>query len=180
MALTKLNYTGQGTIPDASLPTIPIGKIPTITAAKMPTDSILQVKKVTWTSEFQSGSTTFVDISNGTFSFTPLSASSTLKITPFLHIYLGRGGSTYVGGAFQILHNGSAIEVPYQEQYRKVAGSSTAIFQLPHSFSNYVASANTNARTIKVQGKCGYSSSEFLVNKGGNYTSHIEVMEIKG
>jgi len=172
MALTKLNYTGQGTIP--------IAKIPTITAAKMPSDTILQVKKVTWTSQTQITTQTFTDVVDGTFSFTPLSASSTLKITPFLHIYLGKGGSTEVGGAFQIVHNGSVIEAPYQEQYRKKAGSGTAIFQLPHSFSHYVASANTNARVIKAQGRCLFTGSEWLVNKGTNYTSHIEVMEIAG
>tara|TARA_R110001632_G_scaffold211188_1_gene336579 strand:- start:686 stop:1180 length:495 start_codon:yes stop_codon:yes gene_type:complete len=164
MALTKLNYTGQGVLPTTS----------------MPTGSVLQVKKVTWTSQTQITTQTFTDVVDGTFSFTPLSASSTLKISPFLHIYLGKGGSTEVGGAFQIVHNGSVIEVPNQEQYRKVAGSGTAIFQLPHSFSHYVASANTNARVIKAQGRCLLSGSEWLVNKGTNYTSHIEVMEIKG
>ena len=140
--------------------------------------TILQVKKVTWTAEFQSTSTSFTDITPATLSFTPVSASSTLKISCFFHIYLGKGGSTNVGGSFQILHNGSAIEAPDTEQYKKQAGSGTAINQLPHSFSNYVASGNTNARTIKAQGKCLFSGSEFLVNKGGTYTSHIEVMEV--
>ena len=41
MALTKLNYTGQGTIPIAS--------IPTITGAKMPTGSVLQTVSNTFT-----------------------------------------------------------------------------------------------------------------------------------
>ena len=172
MALTKLNYTGQGTIPIAS--------IPTITAAKMPTDSILQVKKVTWTAQTQITTQTFTDVVDGTFSFTPLSASSTLKISPFLHIYLGRGGSTEVGGAFQMVHNGSVIEAPNVEQYRKVAAEGTAIYQLPHSFTHYVASGNTNARVIKAQGRCLLTTSEWLVNKNAEYTSHIEVMEIAG
>lgn len=156
MALTKLNFSA------------------------MPSDTILQVKKVTWTTETQNTTTSFADVTNGTFSFTPLSASSTLKITAFLHIYLGKGSSTEVGGSFQIVHNGVALEAPDTEQYRKVAASGTAIFQLPHSFSNYVTAGNTNARTIKVQGRAKLSASEFLVNKGGAYTSHIEVMEIKG
>jgi len=172
MALTKLNYTGQGTIP--------IANIPTITSAKMPSDTILQVKKVTWTTQFETAATTFTDITQATLSFTPTMANSTLKITALFHVYLGKGGSTEVGGAFQMLHNGSVVEATYQEEYRKKAGSGTAILQLPHVFSNYVASGNTNARTIKAQTRCLFIESEILVNKGGNYTSHIEVMEIKG
>lgn len=164
MALTKLNFGGQPIIP----------------SSKMPSNTILQVKKVTWSNETQDTTQSFTDITNGTLSFTPLSANSTLKITAFLHIYLGKGGSTEVGGSFQIVHNGVALEAPDTEQYRKVAGSGTAIFQLPHVFSNYVAAGNTNARTIKVQGRSKLSASEYLVNKGSAYTSHIEVMEIAG
>ena len=172
MALTKLNYTGQGTIP--------IANIPTITSAKMPSDTILQVKKVTWTAQFTTAATTYTDITQATLNFTPIVANSTLKITAFFHAYFGKGSSEETGGAFQMLHNGSVVEATYQEEYRKKAGSGTAILQLPHVFSNYVASGNTNARTIKAQTRCMLGASEMFVNKGGNYTSHIEVMEIKG
>ena len=139
---------------------------------------ILKFQKATWTAQFDTGSQTFTDITQATLSFTPTMANSTLKITAFFHVYLGKGGSEDVGGAFQMLHNGSVVEATYQEQYRKKAGSGTAILQLPHVFSNYVASGNTNARTIKAQTRCMLGSSEVLVNKGGNYTSHIEVLEI--
>jgi|TARA_B110000444_G_scaffold8834_1_gene7702 hypothetical protein len=151
-----------------------------VASSDLPAGSILKFQKVTWTTQTQVTAQTFTDVTGGTFSFTPVSASSTLRITSLLHIYLGKGGSTEVGGSFQVVHNGSALEAPGTEQYRKVAGSGTAIFQLPHNFSNYVASGNTNARTIKVQGKALLGSSEFLVNKGGSYTSHIEVLEIAG
>jgi len=73
MALTKLNYTGQGTIPIAS--------IPTITAAKMPTGSVIQTKSVTKTDAATSSSSTFADISGLSLSITPISTSSTILIT---------------------------------------------------------------------------------------------------
>ena len=53
MALTKLNYTGQGTIPIAS--------IPTITGAKMPAGSVIQTKNFYTESRPTSASNTFTD-----------------------------------------------------------------------------------------------------------------------
>ena len=151
-----------------------------IATSSLPAGTILKHQKVTWTTQTQTGNTSFTDITDATLSFTPISASSTLRITSLLHVYLGKGSSTDVGGAFCAVHNGTILEEPHTEQYRKVAGSGTAIFQLPHNFTSYVSAGNTNARTIKVQGRCLYGASEFLVNKGGNYTSHIEVLEIAG
>ena len=80
MALTKLNYTGQGTIPDASLPTIPIGKIPTLTGTKMPAGSVLQVKE-----HYRSRSSTTINLSTSfeavlTTLVTPLNANSTFCV----------------------------------------------------------------------------------------------------
>lgn len=173
MALTKLNFGGNQQALVAA-------NIPTLTANKMPTGSIIKHQKVTWASEFQTQSTSFTDVTSGTLDYTPVSANSILRITSLLHIYLGKGSSTDVGGAFCVVHNGTILEEPHTEQYRKVAGSGTAIFQLPHNFTNYVSSGNTNSRTIKVQGRCLYGGSEFLVNKGSNYTSHIEILEIAG
>ena len=151
-----------------------------IAASTLPSGSIINFQKVTWTTQTQVTSQSFTDVTDGTFSFTPLSASSTLRITSLLHIYLGKGSSPEVGGSFQVVHDGSALEGPGTEQYRKYSASGTAILQVPHSFTHYVASGSTSARTIKVQGRALLSASEFLVNKGGSYTSHIEVLEIAG
>ena len=171
MALTKVKSSGLSLSDNFAF-------TGTVTGA----GTILKFQKVTWTSEFQTQNATFTDVTNGTLSFTPTSASSTLRITSLLHIYLGQGGSATVGGAFQIVHNSSALEAPDNQQYYKSAGSGTAIYQFAHSFTNYVSSSNTNARTIKLQGRCyaGSNSAEFLVNKGSAYTSHIEVLEIAG
>ena len=80
MALTKLNYTGQGTVPDASLPTIPISKIPTITGAKMPAGSAIQVKE-----HYRSRSSTTINLSTSfeavlTTLVTPLDVNSTFCV----------------------------------------------------------------------------------------------------
>ena len=141
---------------------------------------ILKFEKVTFTAEFQTQNDSFTDITNATLSFTPTASDSTLRITSMLHIYLGQGSSATVGGAFQIVHDGTALEAPANQQYYKSAGSGTAILQVPHYFTNYVSAGSTSARTIKAQGRCyaGSSAAEFIINKGGAYTSHIEVLEI--
>tara|TARA_B100000886_G_C20420154_1_gene491138 strand:+ start:1086 stop:1607 length:522 start_codon:yes stop_codon:yes gene_type:complete len=141
---------------------------------------ILKFEKVTFTAEFQTQNDSFTDITNATLSFTPTSASSTLRITTLFHVYLGQGGSTTVGAAFQIVHDGSALEAPNNQQMYKSAGSGTAILQIPFVFTNYVSASSTSARTIKAQGRCyaGSNAAEYIINKGSAYTSHIEVLEI--
>ena len=69
MALTKLNYTGQGTIPIAS--------IPTITGDKMPTGSVLQVVNAyhTASTEISTSYTTYLNPS-----ITPILTSSKILI----------------------------------------------------------------------------------------------------
>ena len=144
------------------------------------TGTILKFQKVTFTTEFQTQNDSFTDITNATLSYTPIASDSTLRITTLFHIYLGQGSSATVGGAFQIVHDGSALEAPANQQFYKSAGSGTAILQVPHYFTNYVSAGSTSARTIKAQGRCyaGSNAAEFLVNKGSAYTSHIEVLEI--
>ena len=80
MALTKLNYTGQGTIPIAS--------IPTITSAKMPAGSVLQTIQAvqnSWADVVSSG-TNLVDITGLSVSITPSSTSSKILITYSINI----------------------------------------------------------------------------------------------
>ena len=72
MALTKLNYTGQGTIP--------IAKIPTITAAKMPTGSVIQTVQGGRTTRVTHNSGTYTDV-GVSVAITPSSTSSKILIT---------------------------------------------------------------------------------------------------
>ena len=90
MALTKLNYTGQGTIP----------------SAQMPTGSVLQVVSSIFTSTFQTNSTSYVDIGNSV-NITPKSSSSVLYIEWVGNLNMSgingmgvafREGSTVIGG----------------------------------------------------------------------------------
>lgn len=80
MALTKLNYTGQGTIPIAS--------IPTITSAKMPAGSVIQTIQAVqnlWADVVSSG-TNLVDITGLSVSIIPTSISSKILITYSINI----------------------------------------------------------------------------------------------
>ena len=87
MALTKLNYTGQGTIPIAS--------IPTITGAKMPAVSVLQTVQASKSDTQQISGTSFVDVSDLSVAITPRNASSKILVTVILYGYSG----LYVGKA---------------------------------------------------------------------------------
>ena len=81
MALTKLNYTGQGTIPIAS--------IPTMTAAKMPAGSVLQTLQASKSDTQEISSTSFVDVSDLSVAITPQSTSSKILVTVILYGYAG-------------------------------------------------------------------------------------------
>jgi len=95
MALTKLNYTGQGTIPIAS--------IPTITGAKMPAGSVIQTKHVVM-KNIQRNTTinSYTLVSDGTdslqLSITPTSTSSKILITSAInsHSHNAQGGGFVV------------------------------------------------------------------------------------
>ena len=95
MALTKLNYTGQGTVP--------IANIPTITGAKMPAGSVIQTKHVVM-KNIQRNTTTgaYTLVSDGTdslqLSITPTSTSSKILITTAInsHSHNAQGGGFVV------------------------------------------------------------------------------------
>jgi len=71
MALTKLNYTGQGTIPIAS--------IPTITGAKMPTGSVLQTVNASTSTSVSTTGSSYID-TGLTATITPTSTTSKILV----------------------------------------------------------------------------------------------------
>ena len=160
----------------------PLTSSSSIVTSQLPAGTILKHQKVTWNDITQSQSDSFTDITNGTLSYTPVSASSTLRITANIYVYFGQGSSTTVGGAIRLVHDGTALNSPGSQQYYKSAGSGTAILQVPHLHIEYVSAGSTSARTIKVQARCyaGSNAAEFVINKLNQFYSNIEVLEIAG
>jgi len=86
MALTKLNYTGQGTVP--------IANIPTITGAKMPAGSVIQTVQIRNNGgTVTNANATLVD-TGISLSITPSSTSNKILITANF-----TGTSTYANSA---------------------------------------------------------------------------------
>jgi len=91
MALTKLNYTGQGILP----------------SAKMPVGSVIQTVSTNKTDTFTTASSSFVIVTGLTATITPSSASS--KILIYAMVQGGAADSVNAGGAFRLYRDGSWI-----------------------------------------------------------------------
>jgi hypothetical protein len=177
MALTKLNYTGQGTIPIAS--------IPTLTGAKMPTGSVIQTVQGGRTTRFLSTSgTTFVDC-GVSVNITPSSTSSTILITVSgalasesssgqrCRLKLFRGSTEIGSGTGGSSYNDFVMALP------------TNPYNM-YSFSNsHIDSPSTTSQiTYKIQVAAGSTPDVILGGRGESYEiavpTRITVMEIAG
>ena len=127
MALTKLNYTGQGVVPHA----------------KMPTGSVLQTVHATTTTAVSTNSTDYTS-TNLTANITPKSSNSKILVTTFLHCKI-RGDHDH-GMGFKITRaiSGGATSDAYasptpQDEYR------------------YSSDGSTSSGTIDVRGRMSWS-----------------------
>ena len=77
----------------------------------MPAGSIIQVQHVKTNTKTTTTSGTMGDATNLTLSFTPLSASSTLKITALVSFKQQKTSANYAGGSYTILHDGSILDL---------------------------------------------------------------------
>jgi hypothetical protein len=187
MALTKLNYTGQGTIPIAS--------IPTITSAKMPAGSVLQVKSQQMTTS-TTLTTSFNAVVTGlTASITPSSSSNKILIMIGINAGYEDDGTTSRRGAFSIFKGNTNLITPTNSGSR--IGGIVEIMENVHPYGSvnigYAfldSPATTSSTTYSVHVKNhGGGNSAVYVNRGtddgdSNITvrgaSTITLMEIAG
>jgi len=107
MALTKLNYTGQGTIPIASIPTLTNTQLPVIQSSKMPAGSVVQTVFGTVDGQVSTNNNTFLD-TNLSASITPTSSSNKILITVMQNgVY--KDGSAEAGCQIQLLRGSTVI-----------------------------------------------------------------------
>jgi len=167
MALTKINFTGQGVLPHS----------------KMPSDSVLQTKFHSWTTQTMVTSTSYTDITDSSFTFTPKLASSLLVISYSIP-YFTYSDTHYSGGSVDINVDGSNImqSTAQYELYASWAGSGATSNALYSRASKDVSinASNTNAKTIKLQAQVydTNNSMSIRINESGNYRSSIKVVEI--
>ena len=175
MALTRVKASGSTGI---------LTTTSTLTSSNMPAGSIVQVQNVKTNTKTTTTSSSMGDVTNLTLSFTPLFASSTLKITASVAWKQQKTSQNYAGGSYMIVHDGSAIEGTTPDQYEHFnqahGGSVSEINNYLRSVKiGFIAASNTNARTIKVQIR-SYSSSSASINWTTSFYSYLIVEEIKG
>ena len=176
MTLTKLNYTGQGTIP------------PT----KLPTNSVLQVISTTKTDTQTITGSSFVDITGLSATITPSSTSSKILIS--INVSFS-GDAAYI--AFQILRGSTEILKSTETGAGlECAGGQTIVNAANQQYSIYKESMSgldspntTSATTYKVQiSPMRTASTTANVNRSNilgddnqyNSVSTITLMEIAG
>jgi len=182
MALTKLNYTGQGTIPIANIPTI---------TAKMPAGSVLQTIQVVKTNTFTTGATTTTDIPGLSVAITPQFSNSKILVRGYIN--LGTNSSSFISllmsrnstQIFQGDAEGSRPRVTamsYQENNPGIINTYTPEF--------LDSPSTTSSVTYKLQVRVGSGGGIATVNRSSRHSnnttfdmvtaSSITVMEIKG
>ena len=161
----------------------PLTASSSIATSQLPAGSIIQVQHVKTNTKTTTTSSSMGDVTNLTLSFTPLLASSTLKITASVAWKQQQTSQNYAGGSYMIVHDGTAIESTTPDQYEHFnqahGGSVTEINNYLRSIKiAFVSASNTNARTIKVQSR-SYSSNA-SINWTTSFYSYLIVEEIKG
>ena len=203
MALTKLNYTGQGTIPIAS--------IPILTGANMPAKSVLQ--SIT-TTDGTAAIYTSTDSANPktviSGSITPSATNSKILITGFIQIgvlyssysgrlhYLGvrlKRGTTVIGeptslSSLTTVFGADASNTRPMHSTGKDAGySASKSMSIPFHFAD--SPNTTSAITYNIQGVIEKVGQQYTMIKNGagyNYnndeahlaTCNLTLQEIKG
>tara|TARA_B100000965_G_C19415553_1_gene679749 strand:+ start:255 stop:788 length:534 start_codon:yes stop_codon:yes gene_type:complete len=177
MALTRVKKVPTANLVQGS------SFLTSVATSDMPAGSIIQIQHVKTNTKTTTSSGTMGDATNLTLSFTPLLASSTLKITAHCATKQQKTSSNYAGGSFTILHNGSILDAnpdSYEQFTQAHGGSVTEINNyLRSSKVAFVSASNTSARTIKIQLK-SYGSSDFSINWTTSFYSYLIVEEIKG
>ena len=162
MALTKLNYTGQGTIP----------------SAKMPTGSVIQVVSTTYQTEATTTSTSFVD-TGLTFSITPQFSSSKVFINVSQAFAFAQstenqwqGNLIIADGSNNVIFGGTGYD-QFRIKNAFALGWQTNL-QVLHSPNT------TSSFTYKTRMKAVLSGTNVYAQYAGSAPSSITLMEIAG
>ena len=158
MALTKLNYTGQGTVPIAS--------IPTITGAKMPAGSVIQTVTTVESNSFSTTSSTYENIISK--AITPSSTSSKILIMAVIH---GSAQVSNLSLRLAIHRDGTALA----GQFNNYAASAGFIAQAMPCIE-LDSPSTTSEVTYSIRGKVGAGSG--TVSSGAVCT--LTLQEIAG
>jgi len=145
-----------------------------VTSNAMPTGSVLQVVQATYSTSFNTGSTSYVDTGLSA-SITPTSASSKILVLVNQGGFLRRTSTSEQCGYVNLVRGST--------QVTEFVACKTVSGYVPYfNGINYLDSPNTtSSTTYKTQTKVDTAADSGLIYfQSGNLTSTIILMEIKG
>lgn len=141
---------------------------------------VIQVANHKWSTADTITSSSFADVSNSSFTFTPKSASSELLIICDVHFRI-YNTEAFSGGSFRINVDGTAIDSPsadYESYY--YSGEVEANLYSRYPKVALISNTSTAAKTIKLQARIFATTDNVIFNYQNNFTSSITVQEIAG
>ena len=156
----------------------PNGAVPTLADLSITgTGTVVKVQRHTWTTQTAYDNTPWTDVTDSSFSYTPILSSSKLIITMSTHIKRDSvaNGS---GVSVRVLVDSSTLEFANDigyEHYSALAATGSLYWRYykDHEYAN----GSTVAKTIKCQMRC-YDTDTNRVNEGGSFVSSIIVYEV--
>lgn len=136
----------------------------------------IQVARLDWTTATTTSSSTYVDASGSSITFTPKIATSKLLIVAELAMAPYYPGASYAGMAARIVRDGTVISVQGAE-HEVYLSAGTDLYT--RTVKSVYANANsTNPTTFKIQ-IAGYAATnQARLNQAGNWNSCITIWEI--
>jgi len=156
----------------------PNGAVPTLADLSITaTGTVVKVQRHKWTTQLAYDNTPWVDVTDSSFSYTPILSSSKLIITMSTHIKRD-SKSDGSGVSVRVLVDSTTLEFANDIGYEHysalgAAGSLYWRYYKDHEYAN----SNTNAKTIKCQVRC-YDADTNRINESGSFTSSIIVYEV--
>ena len=163
MALTKLNFTGQPTVP----------------SAKMPTGSVLQVVSADASSQENTTSSSYVASSGVTLSITPSSTSSKILTicSPSLRVYENNGSDANMRFALSRDGGSNFLYQAIHRTYDYGNSGTLSDISIAQIFLDSPSSTSTLTYTMYVKLVAG---DQIEINPDGNNKSTLTLMEIAG
>jgi hypothetical protein len=140
--------------------------------ANMPAGSVLQVLQNSSVGGSSTSSTSYVDMTNGTVTITPSSASSNILVMASGNSFASLVGGVNVSGYVQLVRTSTSIQ---EQRFSAQSGSGGLQGYFPTSFCVLDSPATTSAVTYKLQQRVSTGSSTLTTS---NY--RIIVQEIAG
>lgn len=137
---------------------------------------VIQAQVFSWTTEFTVNATSFADVTDASFTFTPKSNNSMLIITTDMSVRINGGGATSDGFTFRNVVDGTALHTP-GENHEYYMSSTQDLYSRISKTDTYT-NTSTTSKTIKIQAAGHTSSSNNRINFSNRFKSTVTVMEI--